>query len=243
MQILTIIIALKDWEEERLILLLNSTRYLGKHHPIEIVIVFSGNNPESLFRGNNIPTGNVKFVFSTPKGIYNAFNIGVQNAAGNWIMFFGGDDLVLPSMRNLLSELSLEDTLYDAIVCNVAFGDKGLFKPFKSKHGLIFKNWCQQGVLYNRNIFSSLSFDEKYPIQADHKFNIEVSKLNNKIKYNNIIVAYFNTNGISQTINDVAFRSDMPAIVSTNFGALWGYLTILRRFSGSVKRFIFNRTN
>jgi hypothetical protein len=137
----------------------------------------------------------------------------------------------------LLAKLDLFSQAYDAIVCRVAFGNKGLFKPFKSKYGLVFRNWCQQGVLYNREVFSFFTFDETYPIQADHKFNIEISsKSMSRILYEDIIVSYFNTSGISQSVHDTSFRRDMPAIVSANLGPIWGGVSVLRRMFGSLRR-------
>jgi len=237
MPILTLIIPLKDWEDERLLLLLNSIRWIQKYHSVEVVIVYGSKNPKPLLEENSISTEHIKFIYAAPKGIYNAFNIGVKNASGSWIMFFGGDDLILPSLSNLLNELEVAYVSYDAIICNVAFGDQGVFKPLKSKYGLIFRNWCQQGVLYNKRIFSSLTFDERYPIQADHKFNMEIFANNNsKVKYIEIIIAYFNTSGISQSVTDINFWTDMPKIVSENYGSFWAFVSRSRRSLGKLRR-------
>lgn len=228
--ILSIIIPIKKIERERFLLLMSSIQFLRSKHNVETIIIYSESSPEKLLLDNGFNVSDCIIEYIEPRGIYNAFNHGVNRATGKWIMFFGGDDFLLPSISDLLIELDIKKYDCSAIVCNVVFGNKKIFKPFTSKFGLIFRNWCQQGVLYNKSIFSNLSFDEKYPIQADHKFNIEVSAYpNNNIIYFDKVIAFFNTNGISQSVIDKKFRSDFPTIIKTNFGVLFGLITYFKR--------------
>jgi glycosyltransferase involved in cell wall biosynthesis len=237
MPILSIIIPIKYWNDKRFILLLNSIQFLMETFHIEIIIVYGSESPKDLFIKNNIINNRIKLVHTEPRGIYNAFNVGINYSTGSWVMFFGGDDMLLPSLNNLLERLDDSYLKYNAIVCKVVFGDKGIFSPYKNKFGLIFKNWCQQGVLYNRSIFKEFIFDESYIIQSDHKFNIEIScSINANILYLNDIISFFNTSGLSQGTHDWEFRKDMPYIVKTNFGLFWGGVTILRRTLGSMKK-------
>jgi glycosyltransferase involved in cell wall biosynthesis len=197
---------------------------------VQTVVVYSDLSPEQLLLANGVKDKSIEYYFAEPKGIYNAFNFGISKANGKWIMFFGGDDLILPSMNELLNQIEQQQSNEAAIVCNVVFGDKQIFKPFKSKYGLIFKNWCQQGVLYNNKVFADQLFDEKYPIQADHKFNIQIAaRWRNQIKYISNVISYFNIGGISQSVNDLEFRKDLPNIISNNFGKFWGIVTLLKR--------------
>jgi glycosyltransferase involved in cell wall biosynthesis len=229
--ILTIIVPVKKVEEVRFLLLIRSILFLQKYHEVQTVVVYSELSPKELLLENGINNESIEFYFTEPKGIYNAFNFGISKAKGKWIMFFGGDDLILPSMNELLNQIEKQQSNVAAIVGNVVFGDKQIFQPFRSKYGLIFKNWCQQGVLYNNKVFVSLLFDEKYPIQADHKFNIQIAaRWKNQIKYIPNVISYFNISGISQTVNDLEFRKDLPSIISNNFGKFWGTVTLLKRW-------------
>jgi glycosyltransferase involved in cell wall biosynthesis len=175
-----------------------------------------------------------RIIYAEPKGIYNAYNIGASYATSDWIMFLGGDDFVLPSLNILIKNLQSFAT-YDAIACWVVYGTKGILKPFHIKHGLVFQNWCHQGVVYKKKLFRFFKYDERYPIQADHKFNIEISKIH-KIKYLDLTISYFNTEGISQTQPDPLFYHDMPMIVKNSFGYFWSLVSIFRRILGKVKR-------
>ena len=229
--ILTIIVPVKKVEEVRFLLLIRSILFLQKYHEVQTVVVYSELSPKELLLENGINNESIEFYFTEPKGIYNAFNFGISKAKGKCIMFFGGDDLILPSMNELLNQIEKQQSNVAAIVGNVVFGDKQIFQPFRSKYGLIFKNWCQQGVLYNNKVFVALLFDEKYPIQADHKFNIQIAaRWKNQIKYIPNVISYFNISGISQTVNDLEFRKDLPSIISNNFGNFWGTVTLLKRW-------------
>ncbi len=229
--ILTFIVPVKKIEEERFLLLIRSILFLKKKHDIQTIVVYSEDSPELLLRENGVRDESIEFYFAKARGIYNAFNFGITKARGKWIMFFGGDDLLLPSMSDLLAQITCDKYNEAAIVCQVVFGNKGIFKPLRSKYGLIFKNWCQQGVLYNYKVFDELLFDEKYPIQADHKFNIEIAdRQGYEVKYIKKVIAYFNINGISQSITDIEFRRDMPTIISENFGKFWGMVTLFKRW-------------
>jgi glycosyltransferase involved in cell wall biosynthesis len=228
--LLSIIVPIKKIEVERFLILINSIRFLKKSHFIETIIIYGEESPATLLIDNGFSLDDFLIRHLPPKGIYNAFNYGVSISNGKWIMFFGGDDFFLPSFDNLLCELSRNDFQYSAIVCHVVFGNKNIFKPFHSKFGLVFKNWCQQGVIYRDSVFSKIAFDEKYPIQADHKFNIELCSLaDSKVLYQNRVISYFNINGISQTLVDKKFRTDFPNIIKINFGIFWGIITYVKR--------------
>jgi glycosyltransferase involved in cell wall biosynthesis len=233
--ILTIIVPVKKIEELRFLLLIRSILFLRINHDVQTVVVYSDLSPEGLLLENGIKNESIEYYFAEPKGIYNAFNFGILKAKGKWIMFFGGDDLILPSMNELLNQIEIQEINAAAIVSNVVFGGKQIFQPFRSKYGLIFKNWCQQGVLYNNKVFVDLLFDEKYPIQADHKFNIQIAaRWKNQINYIPNIISYFNISGISQTVNDLEFRNDLPMIISNNFGKFWGTVTLLKRWLANL---------
>jgi glycosyltransferase involved in cell wall biosynthesis len=228
--LISIIIPIKEIEVDRFLLLINSINHLRNKHNIEVLIIYSNESPEGILRDHRLISEGLSFYYLEPKGIYNAFNFGISKSTAKWVMFFGGDDFLLPSISGLLMELEKKNYDFSAIVCKVIFGNKGVFSPYKSKYGLIFKNWCQQGVIYNKILFESLLFDENYKMQADHKFNIEISSNPlNRILYLDDVISYFNNEGVSQTINDINFRADFPNIISVNFGKFFGFFTFLKR--------------
>tara|TARA_B110000971_G_C20015932_1_gene503945 strand:- start:1208 stop:1924 length:717 start_codon:yes stop_codon:yes gene_type:complete len=236
MRIVTFVIPLKEWEIEKLELLFSSLQIIAASIKIDVIIVYSGLSPKEHTDRINNSAIRMSLIYSEPKGIYNAYNLGSSLATSKWIMFLGGDDFVFPSLLHILKNLERLSS-YDAIVCQVVFGTKSILKPIRFKQGLIFRNWCHQGVIYKKALFNSFKYDEKYPIQADHKFNIEISK-ECKIKFSNLVISYFDTEGVSQTNTDWAFYRDMPKIVQGSFGYFWSVISIIRKLPGKIKRIV-----
>jgi len=225
---LSVVVAVKEWCEsdiQRLVCSLSSQPLASK---IQLVVVYSNKSPESAIADLDVSIGSVKYLQNFPRGVYAAFTAGVGISDGDYILFSGGDDFFMPGLNKVLSTISEgKGAQPDVIVSPVCFGDERLLLPVKTRLGIVLKNWCQQGVLYRKDIFDKYHFDDRYPIQADHKFNIELlgsSELT--IHYSNYISAYFSCGGMSQTKPDLCFWRDMPSIVSTNFG--WAYAVICR---------------
>jgi glycosyltransferase involved in cell wall biosynthesis len=239
MSIISFVIPLKEWETEKLELLFSSLQNIAASNRIEIIIIYSGLTPKKYTDRMNNSSIRISLIYSEPKGIYNAYNLGSSLATSKWIMFLGGDDFVFPSLNYLLKNLESFNS-YDAIVCQVVFGGKSILKPFRLKQGLIFRNWCHQGVIYKKTLFDSFKYDEIYPMQADHKFNIEISK-KHKIKFSNLVISYFNDDGLSQTYTDWAFYKDMPIIVKGSFGYFWSLISIIRKLLGKINRKLFKQ--
>lgn len=226
--ILTVVVAVKEWREADVLRLVYSLSVMPLAKKMQMVLVFSNNSPESMIVNLNSNIGSFKFIDTAPQGVYAAFTAGVAASEGSYIIFSGGDDFFMPGLNKILKLIpEMREKQSSLIVSPVCFGDDRLFLPSKSKLGILLKNWCQQGVLYRSDIFEKYHFDEKYPIQADHKFNIELLASNNiSIQYTDFIVAYFSCGGMSQTKPDLLFWKDMPSIVLSNFG--WIYATVCR---------------
>ena len=235
--LVSVVIPLKGWDEADLLRLLGSFAFQKRSRDIELIFAYCEKSPVELAGKYVNYFAEIKYVKTECLGVYNGFNTAIPEAGGEWVMFFGADDFVLPGLDKILDDFSSGNV--DVIVCPVIFGNYRIFRPFRFKQGLVFRNWCQQGVMYRRKIFNELKFEEKYKIQSDHKFNIEVAAGKSyNIMYSDIILAYFSMEGISQNIYDWEFRRDMPGIVRENFGVFWSFITILRRFCGTILRII-----
>ena len=234
--LVSIIQAVKDWKEVDIQRFACSVSLQPLAKRIQVVVVFSNNSPEFVMNNHAQNIGNVKYIKDTPNGVYKAYEAGVANADGDYIIFCGGDDFFMPGLSKALSDVLLAVTPQpDLIAANVCFGDSRLLKPSKTKFGMVMRNWCQQGVIYRRSIFDQFHFDGSYRIQADHKFNIEIIGSGIFIiHYTELIVAYFSCGGVSQSQPDLNFRRDMPSIVSKNFGWHYGFICHLRKAAGYI---------
>ena len=151
----------------------------------------------------------LRLVCSQPdSGIYQAWNRGVAQASGKWILFLGSDDslvhpLVLYEISHFISKFSLEQKLF-------VFGDTladhnepdwstftGLGR-FDRLRGIT--NYPGTGsTLISSSLFTAgYQFDESYRICADHKFFAEHNFFHNS-SYIPVTVTRFMPGGISSS--------------------------------------------
>lgn len=139
-------------------------------------------------------------------GIYNAMNKGIARATGEYIHFLNSGDTLYSSdvYRQILPRLEGEDIVYG----NISKKDHGkimIDRGFHSNHitcyqmisGTIF----HPAAFIKKELFSSVGkYDENLKIVSDWKFFFEAIVLHkSSVKYVNITVANFDTEGISSS--------------------------------------------
>ncbi len=228
---LSVVIAAKDPPAEQFLLCLTSLAALANARMLQIVLVASGTLPAmpatlmDHFRG-------FKFVEVPPDGVYAAYNTGCDHADGVYTLFFGADDIALPGMDTLIDTVLLKDAGYQMVAAACYMQSTGISKPSRHRTGLIFANWCHQGIFYQTAYIKCHRYEDKYRIQADHKMNIDlVANRDNRVFISDLLVAYFSAGGISSTTPDLVFRADYPAIVAQAYGRPWGWLIRLKQIA------------
>lgn len=181
----------------------------------------------------------VHFVQEDGPGIYAAMNQGIQKAAGRYIYFVGQDDILLPSAaRAVIQGMTCNA---DIILADVFWGEQRIFRNNPSRNVLIWRNWCHQGVFYDRLKFIDvvLTYPLEFKVQADHYANIVFSGIRGLIvsKYNGCI-AWYSSDGFSSRTLDVKFRSAFPKLVLKNFGAISYYIVVARRAMLNMLRLV-----
>jgi len=219
---LSVVIAVKNPTPNHFYLCLASFAALENSNKLQIILVCSGDIPplnEILINS----FGDIVTVDVPAKGVYSAYNSGICYADGQYLLFFGADDIVLPALDKLIDEVLLVDNSYTMVAAAAYMQSTGLSRPTSLREGLIFANWCHQSLFYNFNYIKYHKYDLSYPVQADHKMNIDiVSDKNNKIYISGLVVSYFSAGGISTSMPDLRFREDYAAIISAAYGAHWG---------------------
>ena len=226
---ISVVLAVKNPDCRLMDLCVASFRALANAPNIQLVIVLSG-----ACQGINAEWTKsfkeVLIVECPPNGVYAAYNMGVLHAKGNYVIFFGVDDIALPGMDsaiNYLLSLAEPINLY-ASACYMQ--KKGMAYPSYFRTNLIFRNWCHQGIFYLKDYLLSNPYETKYKIQADHKLNIDIvsnKKLNYEVSKN--LIAYFSAGGASSLNPDYLFRADFPEIVRIAYGRPYGILVKIKQ--------------
>jgi hypothetical protein len=234
---LTIVVAIKDWDDRALRRLLSSADTLKRAPSTELVVVYCGSRPPEVPALLVSKLAAVLLVRDAGSGVYQAFEQGVAQARGRYCLFMGGDDVLLPGLDVVLDSLLGATGGPDLVVCSVLFGEETVLSPIKTRWGLVFRNWCQQGVLYQKQLFETRRFEKAYRIQADHEFNIRLAGDDAlRIVFRPEIVAAFSRGGMSSTMPDLAFWRDMPGIVRRELGPFLGCVSWARRTAGLITK-------
>jgi hypothetical protein len=140
--------------------------------------------------------------------VYEAMNIAIGRANGEWVYFLGSDDW-LYSRSVLSSVFNAKNLDYDVIYGNVSsnlLGDQyaGRFSFLK----LYKQNICHQSLFLRRTIFSCRGlFAEQYKIAADWEHNLRwFLDPAFKVCYIDMTIAKFGDSGISSKSADYLFE-------------------------------------
>lgn len=165
-------------------------------------------------------------------GIYDAMNKALPHIKGQWVIFLGADDELLPGFSLMASYLKDDHTLYYSKVLydQVPVG-REIDGYFLAKN-----NICHQSILYPKSIFDKYCFEEKYRLYADHYLNMQCwSDPDFTWQYCDVLTARFALDGASAQQQDPAFAADKAGLIKKHFGkaAYWRYR--FKEFKSNIK--------
>lgn len=146
-----------------------------------------------------------RFFLNQDKGLYDAMNIGLLRAKGDYVFFLNSGDSFFSShtLREVLSELDGTD----AIVFGSAQTYEDLQFIRRYKIGMSPRKIPHQGVVIRRNIAQKFWFDVHRSIDADSRWLQQVLR-GTEIKISKSIISRFSLGGVSNfpTIHTAKIR-------------------------------------
>lgn len=156
------------------------------------------------------------------RGIYAAMNDGVAASLGSYLLFLGKDDILLPTVRDVLALLPQGPA---AVFCDVYWGDRGVYCGRPSRWRILYRNLCHQGIVYAREAFDLHGpYLRRMRVQADHLLNIRLlwdPTLTNRVGYIRYIdkpLTWYSGTGFSHTQRDPVFWRLYPSIMRRYVG-------------------------
>ena len=149
-----------------------------KTDEVELIIIDGHSTDDTIdivkSYGNSIDF----FISEQDKGIYDAWNKALKIFTGDWVMFLGADDYLLPNSINVyLNKISLISPSTDIISGKCLFCDENgdkisiIGKPYNYEQFRKYLNISHGSTLHNRKMFEELGeFDLKFKICADYDF-------------------------------------------------------------------------
>lgn len=158
---------------------------------------------------------NLTLISEKDGGVYEAYNKGIDLAAGAYLYFIGAGDClregVLQEVCNYVSAPNAADLIYgDAFVVNEQFHYGGAFDRTR----LRTENLCHQTVFYKRRVFELLGkYECKYKIFADWVLNLRCfGDWRIVKKYISHHIVNFEGGGLSSNVKDAHFEADFSRL-------------------------------
>lgn len=184
---------------------------------IELIVVDGASKDNSVDIIKKFENTITAWVSEPDHGLYDAMNKGLNMATGEWIYFLGADDILCHGiLKNIFSDFPDVDFIYG----NVFWGNsESLYDGEFSQLKLFEHNICHQAIFVRKKILLNVGgFNDEYKVCADYCFNLYCFLNKNlKIKYLNMPIAKFSTQGISSREKDTLFFRDKLNLI-TKFG-------------------------
>ncbi|MBL8342032.1 MAG: glycosyltransferase [Rubrivivax sp.] len=190
-------------------------------------------------------------VLSRPdRGVYDAINLGIACAAGQWVLVLGSDDRLhgpgtLQQMAPWLRRAAADVVYGDVRVMGpsrLGVAPGGRHAGEMPLHRLLRGNICQQAIFYRRNLFDRLGgFDLAYPVMADWDFNLRAA-FRGPMQWVDVVVADYAATGLSAQRRDLAAMRGIPEMVRREFvrrandTTLWPHQRVLLRQADTLRR-------
>jgi len=131
-------------------------------------------------------------------GIYDAMNKAVALAAGEYVLFLNGGDVLLPNLETLLGDLKGEER--DVVLCNyeLAAGRKIISRrarpPEYLRYGLPTSH---QAIIYRREILGPEPYRAALSIVGDYELTARLWRSGATFARSNVFVSRFHSGGSS----------------------------------------------
>ena len=177
-------------------------------HEIEWIIVDSSRDTDAVPRivGNHSTNGNVHWV--PPEGVYEAMNIGLERATGDYVYFLtAGDRLRDPQALTTILDATKKDQptwIYGQVAFVSPDGKEVVPPPFdyqaeRAAHFSRGRFPPHQGTIARRDALLSIGgFDHSYRITADYTAMLQLSLIADPLAIPEVI-AQFATGGLSES--------------------------------------------
>lgn len=175
---------------------------------VECIVVDGSDEP---FRTNETFRFDIKYFFGMDSGIYDAMNIGLEHASGEFVWFLNAGDVYDPncSLQNYLTETGDRKIFLFGSV--YSYKGKSIYRGPRRISAYIWHGMPanHQAVIFSRALIGSLRYDTQYKICSDYYF---MSKISSKF-YEEVLISkslvVFDLTGVSSRLSILLLKEPM----------------------------------
>ncbi len=187
----------------------------------ELVLVLpKGTSGATAFSEATALYPRARIIVESRPSVYAAMNDGAAASTGRYLYFLGKDDILLPSMCEVLKLVASVSP--SALFADVYWGTRGLRKGRTSRWQILFVNACHQGIIYSRESFAVHGpYIRRFRMHADQLLNIRLfwdEGIRQRMIYMPRPIALYSGTGISSRTFDANFVRVQPAIIQRFIG-------------------------
>lgn len=194
-------------------------------HPSKELIIIDGGSTDGTLDVLKSNIDKIACWHSEPdNGISDAWNKGVKNSKGDWILFLGADDFLWENdtLEKVALNLDIEMDIVYGQIARMTNGEISCLDGFNWEHtrkSIIDDGICtfvHQGIFHNRALFEKYGcFDVSLKIVGDYEFLVRAFKDGGDAYFiGNLIVTGMQTGGI--TANTIKLVQEVAAARKKN---------------------------
>lgn len=158
------------------------------------------------------------WVSEPDSGIYNALNKGISKARGEYCLFLNSGDYLAKSdsLLNLFENKLIEDIVYwNTYLIDNRHGVKKIVQPDRLSASFFYGGTINhQSCIIKRDLFDEYGmYDESFKIASDWLFFLKTIVFGNvQTKHLNLFLTFFDGNGVSATMRQIALAENKKII-------------------------------
>jgi glycosyltransferase involved in cell wall biosynthesis len=165
----------------------------------------------------------IRVISEKDGGIYDAMNKGMVLARGEWVYFSGSDDYIVGAdVLGRVNEEVKRHPKTDMFYGNVIWGyTNNVYAGKFTFQKLLADNICHQSIFIRRTILLEFGpFNTAFTCLADWDLNLKLFKAHRKIRYMNMVIAYYHIGGTSYGSESDPFRDVLKEERASHNGKL-----------------------
>lgn len=189
---------------------------------IELIIIDGGSKDDTVEIIKKNRQHISCFITEPDKGIYDAWNKGIKNTTGDWIMFVGADDQLMPNALNIYNQFIVDNVESD----DIDFISTRVRMIDENGNTIRIKGWpflwpvflkemtiAHPGALHSKRLFEKYgNFNIDYKIVGDYEFLLRAGD-SLKSLYLDTVTVIMSEGGASDSVKSI--KEHYKAVTTT----------------------------